>query len=201
MQNVWSSKNILFDAQKEYEHVLQEFVKLTLITVTNLILYIFRPIHTYINKFICNLQHWLKYRGSSYMFRNFVWPSSGGKCHTIGYTYMYIKVKCSRYSSGVAQRVGRGIAILFHDRETRREWVFSSTFRLHFKPRKDSVPILQEAGWAPGPVWKGGKSRLPQGFDPRPSSLQLFAIPTELSGPHFIYVLVLYWPLDALRQL
>jgi len=24
---------------------------------------------------------------------------------------------------------------------------------------KDSVPILQEAGWAPGPVWKGGKSR------------------------------------------
>jgi len=26
-------------------------------------------------------------------------------------------------------------------------------------PRKDAVPILQEAGWAPGPVWKGGKSR------------------------------------------
>ena len=24
---------------------------------------------------------------------------------------------------------------------------------------KDSVPILQEAGWAPGPVWTGGKSR------------------------------------------
>jgi len=24
---------------------------------------------------------------------------------------------------------------------------------------KDPVPILQEAGWAPGPVWKGGKSR------------------------------------------
>ena len=26
-------------------------------------------------------------------------------------------------------------------------------------PRKDPVPILQEAGWPPGPVWKGGKSR------------------------------------------
>ena len=26
-------------------------------------------------------------------------------------------------------------------------------------PRKDPVPILQEAGWAPGPVWTGGKSR------------------------------------------
>ena len=30
------------------------------------------------------------------------------------------KVKCSRYSSGVAQRVDRGIALLFHDRGTGR---------------------------------------------------------------------------------
>ena len=26
-------------------------------------------------------------------------------------------------------------------------------------PGKDPLPILQEAGWAPGPVWTGGKSR------------------------------------------
>ena len=26
-------------------------------------------------------------------------------------------------------------------------------------PGKDPVPIVQEAGWAPGPVWAGGKSR------------------------------------------
>ena len=26
-------------------------------------------------------------------------------------------------------------------------------------PGKDLVPIVQEAGWAPGPVWMGGKSR------------------------------------------
>ena len=26
-------------------------------------------------------------------------------------------------------------------------------------PRKDPVPIVQEAGWSPGPVWTGGKSR------------------------------------------
>jgi len=25
--------------------------------------------------------------------------------------------------------------------------------------RKDPVPIVQEAGWAPGPIWTGGKSR------------------------------------------
>ena len=31
-----------------------------------------------------------------------------------------VKVKCSRYRPGVAQRVGRGIALLFHDRDTRR---------------------------------------------------------------------------------
>jgi len=29
-----------------------------------------------------------------------------------------LKVKCSRYRPGVAQRVGRGIALLFHDRGT-----------------------------------------------------------------------------------
>jgi len=31
-----------------------------------------------------------------------------------------VKVKWSRYRAGVAQRVGRGIALLFHDRGTRR---------------------------------------------------------------------------------
>ena len=36
--------------------------------------------------------------------------------------------------------------------------VVSSTPRPQFTPGKDPVPILQEAGWAPGPVWTGGKS-------------------------------------------
>jgi hypothetical protein len=70
-----------------------------------------------------------------------------------------VKVKWSRYMPGVAQRVGRGITLLFHDRGTRRGWVVSSTPRPHFTPGKDPVPILQEAGWAPGSVWRGGKSR------------------------------------------
>jgi len=30
---------------------------------------------------------------------------------------------------------------------------------VHFTPGKEPVPILQEAGWAPGPVWTSGKSR------------------------------------------
>jgi len=69
-----------------------------------------------------------------------------------------VKVKWSRYRPGVAQRVGRRIALLFHDRSTRRGWVVCSTPRPHFTPGKDPVPILQEVGWAPGPVWTDGKS-------------------------------------------
>ena len=69
-----------------------------------------------------------------------------------------VKVKWSRYRPGVAQRLGRCIALLFHDRGTRRGWVVSSTPRPHFTPGKDRVHILQDAGWAAGPVWTGGKS-------------------------------------------
>ena len=60
-------------------------------------------------------------------------------------------VKWFRYRSGVTQRVGRGIALLFHDRDTRRGWVVSSTPGPHFTPGKDSVPILQDAGWL---IWR-----------------------------------------------
>ena len=70
-----------------------------------------------------------------------------------------VKVKWSCYRPGVAQRVGTGIALPFHDRGTRRGWVVSSTAQPHFTPGKDLVHILQEAGWVPGPVWTGGESR------------------------------------------
>jgi hypothetical protein len=44
-------------------------------------------------------------------------------------------------------------------------------------------PFVQDAGWAPGPVWTGGKSR-PTGIrsPDRPARSSL-AIPTELPGP------------------
>ena len=50
-------------------------------------------------------------------------------------------------------------------------------------PGKDPVPILQEAGGAPGQVWTGGKSRPHR--DPNPDRLarSSVAIPTELPGP------------------
>jgi len=74
-------------------------------------------------------------------------------------TDVKVMVKFFLYRPGVAQRLGRGIALLFHDSGTRRGWVVSSTPRPQFTPGKDQVTILQEAGWAPGLVWTGGKSR------------------------------------------
>ena len=61
----------------------------------------------------------------------------------------------------MAQRVRRGIALLFHDRGTRR---VSSTPRPHFALEKDPVPIVQEAGWAPGPVGTGAENLVSTGI-------------------------------------
>ena len=41
------------------------------------------------------------------------------------------------------------------------------TPRPHVTPWKDPVPIVQEAGWASGPVWTGAKISSPQEFYPR----------------------------------
>ena len=99
-----------------------------------------------------------------------------------------LKVKVSRYRPGVAQRLGRGIALLFHDRGSGRGWVVSSTPWPQFTPGKEPVPILQEAGWAPGPVWTGGKSRLHRySIADRPARSSV-AIPTELPGPLRIHL-------------
>ena len=54
-----------------------------------------------------------------------------------------------------ANRESRGIAVPFHDHGTRRGWGVRVTPRPLFTPGKDPVPIVFEAGWAPGPVWTG----------------------------------------------
>ena len=58
----------------------------------------------------------------------------------------------------------------------------SRTPRTHFIPRKDPVPIVQEAGWAPGPVWTGGKSRPHRDSIPDRPARSSVAISTELLG-------------------
>ena len=120
--------------------------------------------------------------------------------------YIYIKVKWSRYRPGVAQRVGRGIALLFHDRGTRRGWVVSSTPRPHFTPGKEPVPILQEDGWAPGPVWTGGKSRphrdsIPDRPAPSQSIYIYIYIYIYIIRAIYIYTYIhihIYWKLSTL---
>ena len=45
---------------------------------------------------------------------------------------------------------------------------WSTPRRGRFTPSKDPVPIVQEAGWAPGPVWAGAENlAFPPGCDPR----------------------------------
>jgi len=83
------------------------------------------------------------------------WAYWGG----IGY-YLHrfnkkVKVKWSHYRPGVAQRVDRGIALFFHDRDTRRGWVFSSTLRPHFTPGKTRYPFYRGLS---GPHGRSGRA-------------------------------------------
>ena len=104
--------------------------------------------------------------------------------HTHTYIYIYIyKVKCSRYRPDVAQRVGRGIALLFLDSGTRR-CECSAACLGRFTPGTDPVPIVQEAGWATGPVRTGGKSRPRRDSIPNLPTRSSVAIPTEPPDPH-----------------
>jgi hypothetical protein len=64
----------------------------------------------------------------------------------------------------MAHRGSRGIALLFHGHGTKRGGGVRDTPRPLFTPGKDPVPIVQEAGWAPGPVWTGTENLAPTGI-------------------------------------
>jgi len=66
-----------------------------------------------------------------------------------------VKLKWSRYRPDVTQRVGSGIALLFHDRGAWKLWVVSSTPRPHFTPGKDPVPFYMRLG---GPQGRSGRA-------------------------------------------
>jgi hypothetical protein len=110
--------------------------------------------------------------------------------------YCMAKVKCTlvqplRLCTGrTAHRRSRGIALPFHDHGTRRGWGVSVTPRPLFTPGKDPVPIVQEAGWAPGPVWTGAENLASTGIRSldRPAHRSV-AIPIELPGPQILYSL------------
>jgi len=96
-------------------------------------------------------------------------------CHVNTYTCVTLKVKSKKQwnitcdqtkgrflpflQSTNAHRVSRGIALLF----LRPSALDGGGGQPHTPaastPGKEPVPIIQEAGWTPGPVWTGGKSR------------------------------------------
>jgi hypothetical protein len=88
-----------------------------------------------------------------------------------GCDYPHDDVKWSHYKPNVAQRVGRGIALLFHYHGTRRGWVVSSMPRPHFTPRERPGTHFT-GGWVGPRAGLGGwKISSPPGFDPGPCSL------------------------------
>jgi len=68
-----------------------------------------------------------------------------------------VKVKCSRYRPGVVQKVGRGIALLFHDRGTRTgEWSAARPGRT-LPPGKTRYPFYRRLG---GPQGRSGRAQM-----------------------------------------
>jgi hypothetical protein len=59
------------------------------------------------------------------------------------------------------RRGSGGIAVLFLEQGTRMGWGVSVTPRPLFTAGKEPVPVVQGAGWAPGPVWTGAENLTP----------------------------------------
>jgi hypothetical protein len=78
---------------------------------------------------------------------------------------------------------------------TRRGWGVSVTPRPVTSPGKDPVPITQETGCAPGPVWTGAENLVPPVFDPptvQPRSQSLYRL--SYPGPHVtLYHIEIYF--------
>ena len=100
------------------------------------------------------------------------------RCHTASFQMQNlhhtakkkVRVKCTlvqalRLCTGrAAHRESTGVSLLFLDHGTRRGWGVSVTPLPLFTPGNDSVPIVQEAGWTPGPVWTSAKNVTPIGI-------------------------------------
>ena len=81
-----------------------------------------------------------------------------------------VKVQFSRYRPGVAQRVGRVTALLFHDRGTRRELSGQQHAPAALYPRERPDTHFT-GGWVgPRAGLDGRKISSPPGLDPGPSS-------------------------------
>jgi len=73
-------------------------------------------------------------------------PSPKDQTHLSSGFLQKKKAKWSRYSPGVAQRVGRGIALLFHDRGTRRGERSAARLGHTLPPEKARYPFYRRFG-------------------------------------------------------
>ena len=79
------------------------------------------------------------------------------------------KVKFTLEHTVKDQRRCRGIrvSLLFFNLDVRWGWVVNAAPRPLGSRERDPVPLVQEAGWDPGPVSTGAENLAPPGFDPR----------------------------------
>jgi hypothetical protein len=71
----------------------------------------------------------------------------------------------------------------------------SVTPRPHSTPGKDLVPIVQESGWAPGPVWTSAKNLASTGIrspDRTTRSQSLYWLSYPAHSLHYISYIILY---------
>jgi len=128
-------------------------------------------------------------RSSARWFRDSVTLSP---CKKAGCTL----VQALRLCTGrTAHRVCGGLALLFLDHGTRKGWGVSVTARPLFTPGKDPVPTVQEAGWAPGPVWTGAENLTPTGIrspdrPARSQSLYRLRYPAHMFYPNWWQIIV-----------
>ena len=83
-----------------------------------------------------------------------------------------------------ALRESRGIALLYFYTSALEGVRGQRHAPAAFYPGKDPIPIVQEARWAPEPVWTAENITPPTGIpSPDRPARSSVAFPTELSGP------------------
>jgi len=116
--------------------------------------------------------------------------------------FLQVIVKCTlvqalRLCTGrTAHRGSRGIALPIHDQGTKRWWGQRHAPAALY-PGKELVIIVQEAGWAPGPVWTGAENLALTGIRSpgRPARGQsLYRLRPTVLVIHFIETSIDYFP-------
>ena len=131
---------------------------------------------------------------------NFVFPWKP-KILVIKGVVVYAKVKWSRYMPGVAQRVGRGIALLFHDHGLRMgEWSAARPGRT-LPPGKTRHPFYRRLG---GPQGRSGQaeSLVPFGIGSRTVQPVVSRYTDWATGPTlYMFKCLLLWITDRMTAL